>query len=113
MPVPRSDTLTIPLPPAADTAQPAAPLPALDDSGGLQQIGSEMPAETVTQPGGPRERTIVYEAPFDRCDREQDYKTAWSDFEQRFDAVERELGQDANFLMVSLGTGRPPEQVPT
>lgn len=36
-----------------------------------------------TLPGGPRERTIVYEAPFDRCDREEDYRTAWTDFENR------------------------------
>jgi hypothetical protein len=34
-------------------------------------------------PGGPRERTIVYEAPFDRCDREQDYATVWREFERR------------------------------
>lgn len=34
-------------------------------------------------PGGPRQRTIVYEAPFDRCDREEDYATAWREFEQR------------------------------
>ena len=37
-----------------------------------------------TQPGGPRERTIAYEAPFDRCDREQDYSTAWAHFAKRF-----------------------------
>jgi len=37
-----------------------------------------------TQPGGPRERTIVYEAPFDCCDRERDYETVWSHFEKRF-----------------------------
>lgn len=36
-----------------------------------------------TQPGGPRERTLVYQAPFDRCDREQDYKTVWRWFEER------------------------------
>ena len=36
-----------------------------------------------TLPGGPRERTIVYEAPFDRCDREQDYETVWAEFERR------------------------------
>jgi hypothetical protein len=36
-----------------------------------------------TLPGGPRERTIVYEAPFDRCDREQDYGTVWAEFERR------------------------------
>ena len=29
-------------------------------------------------PGGPRERIITYEAPFDRCDREQDYATVWA-----------------------------------
>lgn len=33
-----------------------------------------------TQPGGPVERTIEYVAPFDRCDREQDYETAWAFF---------------------------------
>jgi hypothetical protein len=37
-----------------------------------------------TQPGGPRERTIIYQAPFDRCDREKDYETAWAEFEKRF-----------------------------
>ena len=36
-----------------------------------------------TLPGGPRERTIVYQAPFDRCDREKDYETAWREFENR------------------------------
>ena len=30
-----------------------------------------------TQPGGPTERTIEYHNPLDRCDREQDYETAW------------------------------------
>ncbi len=34
-------------------------------------------------PGGPRERTIEYEAPFDRCDREQDYAVVWKEFERR------------------------------
>ncbi len=37
-----------------------------------------------TLPGGPRERTIVYQAPFDRCDREKDYEIAWAEFERRF-----------------------------
>jgi hypothetical protein len=36
-----------------------------------------------TLPGGPRERTIVYEAPFDQCNREEDYRTAWAEFERR------------------------------
>jgi hypothetical protein len=31
-----------------------------------------------TLPGGPVERTITYEAPFDRCDRVEDYRLAWS-----------------------------------
>jgi type I restriction-modification system DNA methylase subunit len=37
-----------------------------------------------TMPGGPVERTIKYVAPFDRCDREQDYETAWRVFEERY-----------------------------
>jgi len=32
---------------------------------------------------GPVDRTIVYEAPFDRCDREEDYATVWAAFEGR------------------------------
>jgi hypothetical protein len=36
-----------------------------------------------TLPGGPRERTITYKAPFDRCDRETDYEIAWAEFERR------------------------------
>lgn len=37
-----------------------------------------------TMPGGPIERTIEYHAPFDRCDREQDYETAWKFFEEKY-----------------------------
>lgn len=37
-----------------------------------------------TQPGGPVERTIEYVAPFDKCDREQDYETAWKFFEEKY-----------------------------
>lgn len=36
-----------------------------------------------TLPGGPRERTIVYEGPFDQCDREEDYATVWRELERR------------------------------
>lgn len=32
---------------------------------------------------GPVEQIITYVAPFDRCDREQDYATAWKEFEKR------------------------------
>lgn len=35
-----------------------------------------------TLPGGPVERTITYEAPFDRCDRVADYRIAWEFFEK-------------------------------
>lgn len=37
-----------------------------------------------TVPGGPGERIIEYVAPFDRCDREQDYETAWKFFEEKY-----------------------------
>ena len=37
-----------------------------------------------TMPGGPIERTIEYVAPFDRCDREQDYETAWKFFQDKY-----------------------------
>jgi len=36
-----------------------------------------------TLPGGPKERTIVYEAPFDKCSREEDYRIVWKEFERR------------------------------
>lgn len=36
-----------------------------------------------TQPGGPRERTITYAAPFVRCDRERDYARVWDVFSKR------------------------------
>jgi len=44
-------------------------------------------AQTITDdtmPGGPIERTIEYVAPFDRCNREQDYETAWKFFEEKY-----------------------------
>jgi hypothetical protein len=47
--------------------------------------------ETVTQivtddtlPGGPRQKTIVYQAPWVRCDRERDYEIVWKHFAERF-----------------------------
>ena len=42
-----------------------------------------------TQPGGPVDRTIEYHAPFDRCDREADYLTAWAAFEERLSVGRR------------------------
>lgn len=40
--------------------------------------------EDDTMPGGPIKRTIEYVAPFDKCDREQDYETAWRFFEEKY-----------------------------
>lgn len=57
--------------------------------------GSDIIEHTITddtQPGGPRERVIRYQAPFDRCDREQDYATVWAHFTARFQAEGRALG---------------------
>ena len=39
--------------------------------------------EDDTQPGGPVRRTVEYVAPFDRCDRERDYETAWAFFSKK------------------------------
>ena len=36
-----------------------------------------------TLPGGPREKTITYQAPFFKPDREEDYRNAWAFFEQQ------------------------------
>jgi hypothetical protein len=36
-----------------------------------------------TLPGGPYEKTIEYVPPFDKCDREEDYKIVWAEFERR------------------------------
>ena len=44
----------------------------------------ERTIEDNTLSGGTVTRTIVYEAPFDKCDREEDYRVAWAAFEQRF-----------------------------
>lgn len=40
-----------------------------------------------TMPGGPVQRTIEYVAPFDKCNREQDYETAWAFFEKKYGKV--------------------------
>jgi hypothetical protein len=66
------------------TAKKGDPTPAWND---VKDMNSGTVEQTIlddTQPGGPRERTIVYEAPFDRCDREADYDTVWAHFEKRF-----------------------------
>jgi len=47
-----------------------------------------------TLPGGERQRTIVYEGPFDKCDREEDYRTVWLEFERRAQAKVQQLPQN-------------------
>jgi hypothetical protein len=58
-----------------------------------------------TQPGGPRERTIVYHAPFDRCDREKDYEIAWAEFERRFGKSGTSAQPDADATPALAGAG--------
>lgn len=61
----------------------------------IKDMQSGTVSRTVTEdylPGGPRQRTIVYEAPFDRCDREEDYATAWREFERR--GLDKSVTQD-------------------
>ena len=41
-----------------------------------------------TLPGGPVERVIEYHAPFDRCDREADYRAAWEALANRMSGHE-------------------------
>jgi hypothetical protein len=51
----------------------------------IKDMTSSVVTRTVQDdslPGGPRERVIEYVAPFDRCDREADYATAWKFFDE-------------------------------
>lgn len=45
-----------------------------------------------TLPGGPVERVITYEAPFDRCDRVTDYRTVWAAFTGEAESREAVVG---------------------
>jgi hypothetical protein len=49
----------------------------------MERRSIERPVVDDTLPGGPREHIITYTAPFDRCDREQDYRTVWAAFTRR------------------------------
>ena len=53
----------------------------------LIYVYDEFSSDADTMPGGPVERTIEYVAPFDRCDRERDYETAWKFFEEKYKEV--------------------------
>ncbi len=51
----------------------------------IKNMTSGAKCRTITDdtlPGGPRKRVIEYVAPFDRCDREADYATAWKFFDE-------------------------------
>ena len=54
-----------------------------NDIKGMKSGTVEQTIVNDTLPGGPRERVITYYAPFDKCDREEDYETAWKEFERR------------------------------
>jgi len=41
-----------------------------------------------TLPGGPVQRTLEYQAPFVRPDREEDYRIAWAFFEETMNEQE-------------------------
>lgn len=61
----------------------------------FEQIKDAKPGEKFyrtiiddTMPGGPTQRTIEYVAPFDKCDRIEDYKTAWEFFTKKYESEE-------------------------
>lgn len=54
-----------------------------EDVADMKEGTLEQVVEDTTLPGGPVERRIVFEAPFDLCDRERDYEEVWRTFEAR------------------------------
>jgi hypothetical protein len=65
----------------------------------------EREIEDDTMPGGPIKRTIVYQGPFDRCDREKDYEIAWAEFERRFGKSRASAQPDADATPALAGAG--------
>ena len=61
--------------------------PCWEDVKTMQSGTVEQTVMDDTLPGGPRKKTIVYHAPFDRCDRERDYEVVWAEFEKRYGKV--------------------------
>lgn len=51
-----------------------------EDVQGMETGTVEVTVEDDTLPDGPTQRTIIYQAPFVKCDRVQDYRTAWNHF---------------------------------
>jgi hypothetical protein len=79
---------------ANSTGLPGVGLPRTSRDGPCWEDVKTMQSGTVehtvmddTLPGGPRKKTIVYHAPFDRCDRERDYEVVWAEFEKRYGKV--------------------------
>ena len=63
-----------------------------------------------TLPGGSIERAVEYHAPFDQCDREQDYRTACQEFEARIrnrNVADRRSPRDG----LARETKTPPERL--
>lgn len=60
-----------------------SPDPGWEDVRDMKRGTVEVVIEDDTMPGGPVQRKITYEAPFDRCDREADYAQAWAEFKRR------------------------------
>lgn len=76
------------------------PQPCWNDVKHMSEEAGYTGNETVTQvveddtlPGGPREKTIRYQAPWFRCDREKDYEVAWKHFEERFAHADEPEGE--------------------
>jgi hypothetical protein len=65
----------------------------------------EREIEDDTMPGGPIKRTIVYQGPFDRCDREKDYEIAWAEFERRLGKSGASAQPDADATPTLVGAG--------
>jgi len=50
---------------------------------GINKTADSYIVHSITVLGEQRGGAIAYKAPFDRCDRETDYATAWSVFEKK------------------------------
>jgi len=59
-----------------------------DDIKDMKEGKVEQRVVDIMQNGEQREHAIVYDAPFDRCDREKDYEIVWTEFEKRFGTTE-------------------------
>jgi len=53
---------------------------AWEDIQDMREGTVDLTVEDDTLPNGPIQRTITYQAPFAKCDREEDYRIAWDAF---------------------------------